>query len=192
MADIFGGKMKKGSLSSSPSIFWIVRDYFQKIVWEAKSIFVSCSTAWTYLYSRKDFTKEVTEQYPDPISSKTPDDLPPRFRGFLHNEIERCIGCYECQKRCPVQCIHIETEPEAVNTKVWVSVFDIDFSKCIFCGLCTEVCPPGSLKHKKEYEGAVYSTRDLVVSYGRGQVTEEQREKWARVRKQIEEDASVL
>src|SRR5690349_21871329 len=35
----------------------------------------------------------------------------PRYRGFLHNDIERCSGCRYCADVCPIDCIHIETEP---------------------------------------------------------------------------------
>jgi len=32
------------------------------------------------------------------------------FRGQLHNRIEDCIGCTNCARECPVECITIETE----------------------------------------------------------------------------------
>jgi formate hydrogenlyase subunit 6/NADH:ubiquinone oxidoreductase subunit I len=63
-----------------------------------------------------------------------------------------------------------------------VSVFDIDFSRCVFCGLCVEVCQPGSLVHTKNYEKSTLTPGELVASFGRGRVTPEQRLKWARMR----------
>jgi formate hydrogenlyase subunit 6/NADH:ubiquinone oxidoreductase subunit I len=125
----------------------------------------------------------VTEGYPDPISSKTADDLPTRSRGLLFNDIDRCTGCGDCEAVCPSRCIKVEHEPAADVTKAWVSVFDIDFSRCIFCGLCVEVCQPGSLIHTRQYEGAAYQLSDLTASFGRGQVTEEHRARWAFLRK---------
>lgn len=141
-------------------------------------------TALPYLLSVRsgDLRKEVTEQYPDPVSSRTPDELPPRSRGLLFNDIDRCTGCKECERVCPVSCIQVENEPGVDASKTWVAVFDIDFAKCTFCGLCVEVCEPQSLVHTRQYERAVYDPGDLVASFGRGRVTPEQREKWAAMR----------
>lgn len=170
------------------SVFSTVAQYLLDVFWGAKSVWGSCVTAIPYLFSIGELRKEVTEQYPDPISSRTADDLPPRSRGFLFNDIDRCTGCKDCVKTCPTECIRVETEPGADATKTWVSIFDIDFSRCIFCGLCVEVCKPASLNHTKQYEGAVYLLPDMVASFGRGHVTPEQREKWASLRIQNDSD----
>lgn len=131
---------------------------------------------------KSDIKKEVTEQYPDPISSRTFDELPNRSRGLLYNDIEKCTGCRDCSIACPTKCIEIYLETEGVSEKQWVSVFDIDFSKCIFCGLCAQVCQPASLKHTRQFESAVYLPQDLIAHFGRGRVTVEQREKWNQLR----------
>lgn len=174
------------------SVFSAIKDYFREVYRGFRSILGSCFTAVPYLFSAGDFRKEVTEQYPDPISARVPDDLPPRTRGLLFNDIEKCTGCLECSKVCPTDAIRIETEPGANSTKTWVSVFDVDFSKCIFCGLCVEVCQPQSLIHTRQYEGAVYVMDDLVASFGRGEVTPEQQAKWAALRRQSESDGVHL
>jgi formate hydrogenlyase subunit 6/NADH:ubiquinone oxidoreductase subunit I len=157
--------------------------YLKDVLWGFRSIGGSLMTALPYLLSVRsgELRKEVTEQYPDPISARMADDLPPRTRGLLFNDIERCTGCRECERTCPVRCISIVNE-EAGPSKIWVSVFDIDFSRCIFCGLCVEACAPSSLIHTKQYEGAVYCLPDLVANFGRGQITDEQREKWEELR----------
>ncbi|HAR43833.1 MAG TPA: hypothetical protein DCS07_14560 [Bdellovibrionales bacterium] len=170
------------------SVFSSVVSYAKDVIWGMRSIFKSCLTAIPYLSGKHDLTKEVTEQYPDPISSKTPDDLPPRSRGMLNNDIERCSGCRDCEAYCPVTCIRVEAEPATDETQIWVSIFDIDFSKCMFCGICTEVCAPGSLRHTRIYGGASPRLSDMVASFGRGPVTETQRAKWAERRKQIEDE----
>ena len=169
------------------SILKSIHLYVKNVFLGAWSIMGSCFTAVPYIFRWGELRKEVTEGYPDPISSKTPDDLPPRSRGLLFNDIDRCIGCRSCEKICPSQCIQIETEPGAHESKIWVSLFDIDFSQCIFCGLCVEVCQPGSLSHTRQYEGAAYALSDLNASFGRGDVTPEQREKWAHLRQQLKE-----
>ncbi len=174
------------------SVFSTILGYLRDVLWGIRSVWGSCLTAIPYLFGSGELSKEVTEQYPDPISSKIADDLPPRSRGFLVNDIERCTGCKECERQCPVQCICVEAEPATDDTKIWVSVFDIDFSKCVFCGICAEVCQPASLKHTKNFEGAVYELPELVASFGRGWVTPEQRLKWAKLRQQIEDDRVTL
>jgi NAD(P)H-quinone oxidoreductase subunit I len=166
------------------SVFSTLVDYFRNVIRGGRSIAHSCFTALPYLMSVNtgELRKEVTEQYPDPVSSRTADDLPPRSRGLLFNDIEKCTGCKECERICPVNCITIENEPGADISKTWVAVFDIDFARCTFCGLCVETCAPASLAHTKQYEGAVYELKDLVASFGRGHVTSEQRSKWAAMR----------
>jgi len=129
---------------------------------------LAASIPYLFNVNPNSLRKEVTEQYPDPVSSKTVDDLPPRTRGLLVNDIRQCIGCHECEKICPVKCIHIESERLIETQKEWVSVFDIDHSKCVFCGLCVEICPPNSLTHSKRYEGATPSKASLIESFGRG------------------------
>ncbi len=174
------------------SVFGTLYSYLRDVAGSVRSVLGSCFTAVPYLFSAGEHRKEVTEQYPDPISSRTADDLPPRSRGLLFNDIERCTGCRDCEKTCPTNAITIKTEPGADATKLWVTTFDIDFSKCVFCGHCVETCAPQSLVHTKQYEGAVYALPDLVANFGRGQVTGEQREKWATMRQLAESEEVFL
>ena len=43
--------------------------------------------------------------------------------------------------------------------------FDIDIAKCMYCGLCSEPCPTGSIHHTPEFEGADYSLESMVRRY---------------------------
>ncbi|MGK5083593.1 4Fe-4S binding protein [Bdellovibrionota bacterium FG-1] len=174
------------------SVFSTLRHYFRDALWGARSVIGSCLTSIPYLLSAGEFRKEVTEQYPDPISSRAPEDLPSRSRGLLYNDIERCTGCKECEIVCPTDCLSVETEPGADSAKVWVSTFDIDFSKCIFCGLCVEACQPQSLMHTRQYEGAVYRLSAMVSHFGRGHITEPQRAHWAKMRRATEDGEGGL
>ncbi len=168
------------------SVFDAIGGYLVDVWSVVRSVCGSCMTAFPYLLGVGEDRKEVTEQYPDPISSRTEDDLPPRTRGLLFNDIERCTGCNECANVCPTDCITVEKQLGANAAKVWVSTFDIDFSRCVFCGLCVEVCQPQSLSHTRKYEGSVRSLSDMVARFGRGDITPEQQEKWATLRKQHE------
>ena len=165
-----------------------ISGYFSSIWDGLRSMGRSFSTALPYLINVRsgELKKEVTEQYPDPISSRGADELPAKSRGLLQNDIQVCTGCKACEVACPVQCISVETEPSANPNKLWVSIFDIDFSRCVFCGLCVDVCEPGSLTHSRRFEGSALTSEGLISSFGKGRITPEQRAKWTKQRKQKE------
>ncbi len=165
---------------SEPTFLEGILGYFRTVWLGVRSLVGAVGTALPYLLSVRsgDLRKEVTEQYPDPVSARTADDLPPRTRGLLFNKIDRCTGCGDCVEVCPVACIHLEVEESSDTAKPWVSIFDIDFARCTFCGLCVESCNPMSLQHTRQYEGAVLEPGELVASFGRGRLTPEQRSKW--------------
>jgi len=146
-------------------------DYISSTKRNIVSILRSLKTTVRYIFNKNPNSpyKEITEQYPDPVSSKTPDDLPARTRGVLKNKIEQCIGCHECALVCPTQTIFIESEKQEDTQKEWVSIFNIDHAKCVFCGLCVEGCPTGSLIHEKTYELSEKNKIDLVLRFGRGE-----------------------
>ena len=45
--------------------------------------------------------------------------------------------------------------------------FDIDFSLCMYCGICIEVCPFDALHWSPEFEYAELDIRDLTHDKGR-------------------------
>lgn len=168
------------------SFFSSIAEYVRAAMAGGKSVLRSGFVLLPYWLNRNpdELHKEVTEQYPDPVSARTPDDLPARSRGKLVNDVEKCTGCGDCVKVCPVKCIVLETEPGPDIGKEWISAFDVDYSKCLFCGLCAEVCVPQSLVHTKEYELSGRITGDMVGRFGRGRVTPQQRARWEVQRRQ--------
>jgi formate hydrogenlyase subunit 6/NADH:ubiquinone oxidoreductase subunit I len=82
-----------------------------------------------------------------------------RFRGHLHNDIERCIVCKACAKACPIDCFWIDGEKNEAG-KLRPSRFDIDLLKCMYCGLCVVACPTGCLTMTKEWWGATFKNDD--------------------------------
>lgn len=156
------------------------------------SLVITAIRTGPYLFNMGEKRREATELYPDPISSRTPDELPARSRGVLHNDIQRCTGCRECETICPTKAIALESEVGPDTSKVWIGQFDIDLGRCIQCGYCVEVCPPNSLIHTRKYEVTTVDRPSLVIHFGRGRITEDQRAKWALMREaaqvEIEKD----
>ncbi|MGD8394627.1 MAG: 4Fe-4S dicluster domain-containing protein [Candidatus Eiseniibacteriota bacterium] len=114
---------------------------------------------------------ETTIQYPDQRMQ-----MFDRFRGLLHNRIEDCIGCAACARACPVDCIVVITQKASKDVdlgqtrdgtakKLHVYQFDIDTLKCIWCNLCTEVCPTESLTMSSEYEVASYDRDEWLLRF---------------------------
>ncbi len=83
------------------------------------------------------FSKKATINYP---FEKGP--LSPRFRGEhalrrYPNGEERCIACKLCEAICPAQAITIDAEPRDDGSRR-TTRYDIDMTKCIYCGFCQE------------------------------------------------------
>lgn len=68
---------------------------------------------------------------------------------------DKCTSCMICARECPVWCIHIdshtEVDPDAPaqltgrglreRTHNVLDRFAIDWSLCMYCGICVEECP---------------------------------------------------
>jgi ech hydrogenase subunit F len=63
-------------------------------------------------------------------------------RGRVENDVDRCIFCGICAKRCPTYAIAVTKEP-----KEW----EIDYLKCCTCNLCVEICPKKCLSMGNQY-----------------------------------------
>jgi formate hydrogenlyase subunit 6/NADH:ubiquinone oxidoreductase subunit I len=163
------------------SIFSTVQRWTQEIWLVLHSAFGAAYAILPYLINSEaaeDRRKEFTEQYPDPVSSRTGDDFPPRTRGLLRNEIDRCTGCGDCISICPTQALSLATDSIPGQTKLWVSRFEIDYLRCISCGLCVEVCQPKSLINSRDFWLHSFSSQEFRTDFGRGEITPEQKRKW--------------
>jgi formate hydrogenlyase subunit 6/NADH:ubiquinone oxidoreductase subunit I len=83
------------------------------------------------------FHAPVTERYP-----YVPKVYPAGARGQVMIEIDKCIFCGICQRKCPTAAIVVTKEP-----KVW----QIDRLRCISCNYCVEVCPKKCLALDTKY-----------------------------------------
>ncbi len=89
--------------------------------------------------------RSVTRQYPH-----AEPDLPSRSRGVIALLAENCTSCMLCARECPDWCIYIESHKETAPPQVEggrarttnsLDRFAIDYSLCMYCGICIEVCP---------------------------------------------------
>ncbi|NUM87659.1 MAG: 4Fe-4S dicluster domain-containing protein [Bdellovibrionales bacterium] len=115
-----------------------------------------------YLRRRSARFKPVVERYPDKISGKTPEDMFPRMKGYLSNDLMKCTGCGDCLALCPVRALQMEAVPRK-DGSLSVEAFSIDLGKCFSCSICVDNCPVGSLAHTREYELVATSRSGMIV-----------------------------
>jgi NADH-quinone oxidoreductase subunit I len=110
--------------------------------------------------------RSVTEQYPD-----VQPELPPRSRGVIALMEENCTSCMLCARECPSWCIYIDSHTETApsvgeqareRSRNVLDRFAIDFSLCMYCGICIEACPFDALFWSPEFEYAETDIRNLT------------------------------
>ncbi len=135
-----------------------------------KNIFLACSSAYEGMAVTMSwmFRRPMTVQYPDKIPRPVQEELPEAYRGLLEIDTGVCIGCALCAKTCPIGCIAIATAKREDGERLLTRA-DINWAKCMHCGLCTEVCTTQALRHTREFEGANAYLENLVVHYVQGE-----------------------
>jgi NADH-quinone oxidoreductase subunit I len=72
---------------------------------------------------------------------------------------------------CPALAITIESAEREDGTRR-TTRYDIDLTKCIFCGFCEESCPVDSIvetgvfEYHGEKRGDLYFTKDMLLAVG--------------------------
>jgi NADH-quinone oxidoreductase subunit I len=116
-------------------------------------------------------------------------ELPARSRGVIGLLEENCTVCMLCARECPDWCIYIESHKEPVPVDPGLTMagdargadvdrvpagrgrqrvrnaldrFAIDFSLCMYCGICIEVCPYDALFWSPEFSYAAGDIRELT------------------------------
>jgi NADH-quinone oxidoreductase subunit I len=107
-----------------------------------------------------------TAEYPDVAPT-----LPPRSRGVIALVQENCTVCMLCSRECPDWCIYIDSHKETLpaaspggreRQRNVLDRFAIDFSLCMYCGICIEACPFDALFWSPEFEYAEVALQDLL------------------------------
>lgn len=112
-------------------------------------------------------------------------DPPARSRGVIALDPAACTSCMICARECPDWCIVIDahTEPAGAarpagnagtagaagarsgrreRTRNVLDAFTIDFSLCMYCGICVEVCPYDALSWAPSYDYPGGTRADLL------------------------------
>ena len=140
--------------------------YFSEAIKSLWTVLVGMKVTFKHL-----FVPSVTIQYPDIKLA-----LPERERNRLYVNMDDCIGCDQCARACPVNCITIETvkglpdedlgkTSSGKRKALWVTQFDIDFSKCCYCQLCVFPCPTECIYMTDVYEFSEYERNDLIFNF---------------------------
>lgn len=143
-----------------------MREYIKNITDSIVTVWIGMKITFKHM-----FVPAVTIQYPDekPI-------LHERVRNRLYVNMDDCIGCDQCARACPVDCIEIETVKsipgedlgKTSNGKkkaLWVTKFDIDIAKCCYCQLCVFPCPTECIYMTDTYEFSEYERQNLVYNF---------------------------
>src|SRR5256884_10018201 len=101
----------------------------------------------------------ITELYPD-----SPPNFQERYRGVHvlqrdENGLEKCVACFLCAAACPADCIYIEAAENTDKLRIsggerYTKVYNIDYTRCIFCGHSRETCPTHPTPHGPGVENA--------------------------------------
>lgn len=146
-----------------------MREYFRNIWLGIYTVLIGMKVTFAHL-----FDKAVTIQYPDERLQ-----LPERERNRLFVNIDDCIGCDQCARACPVNCIHIETikavagdivgrtgtTSQGKKKALFVPIFTIDIAKCCFCQLCVFPCPTECIYMTDVFEFSEFERSKLVYEF---------------------------
>ena len=104
------------------------------------------------------FEDPNTIEYP-----KTKKEVAKGYRGFHTNLLKDCIGCASCQDICMNEAIDmIKTDKEYNPKNSSQTVPRVDYGRCCWCSLCTDVCPTNSLKLEESFLGVNSSADNFL------------------------------
>lgn len=137
------------------------KSYMAGLLSGTKSLVVGLKTT-----IRELFTKKITEQYPE---NRDELQMFERFRGSLimpHNEQNehKCIACGLCMNNCPNGSITVTSkmvETEDGKKKKVLDQYIYDQGICMYCMICTRICPQNAIEFDNSFETAVFDREKL-------------------------------
>jgi ech hydrogenase subunit F len=98
---------------------------------------------------RNAFKKPATKMYPT-----VPIKFTSRTKGHVVNDIDDCILCGICEKRCPTHALVVEKQHLDEAGEKTGGSWTIDRFSCIQCLTCVRSCPKKCLTMDPHYAAA--------------------------------------
>lgn len=76
-------------------------------------------------------------------------------RGHVKNDINACILCSICVKKCPAYALAVDKP-----ARTWT----IDPFSCVQCKACVRACPPKSLSMEPEYSAVAAKMSTITLT----------------------------
>ncbi|ALV62302.1 NADH-ubiquinone oxidoreductase chain I [Thermococcus sp. 2319x1] len=106
-------------------------------------------------HAPKDVTSLIEKIQKGEVKIYPPVPVPEGFRGKLHYDPERCIGCRLCIMVCPANAM--EWIPELGKIRHYVS-------RCMFCALCVDVCPGKKFPGEEKAVKALSMSEEFLIA----------------------------
>lgn len=93
-------------------------------------------------YMPKSITRFLAKVQAGKAKVHPPVPVPPKFRGRIAYDREKCIGCQLCIRVCPAKVIEFKPDVKKIRMHV---------ARCTFCAQCVDACPVNALSLSPEF-----------------------------------------